>query len=105
VDIDLRVLLAITTAYGAVVTKLVDFIRNTVGKKSGGTERELPKWLWQVCGFAIGVAVAYLFQVDAFTGDNRWGQLLTGLAIGAAGSGLRRSCRPPPVGRAVARRS
>ncbi|MEV4264574.1 hypothetical protein [Kribbella sp. NPDC049584] len=74
------------------MTKLVDLLRNTIGKeKTDGTwgDRPVPRWVWQVCGFAIGIGLAYAFEVNAFsgTGERNWGPLLTGLAIGAAGSG------------------
>jgi hypothetical protein len=89
-EFDISVVLAIVTAYGATVTKLVDFVRNTIGKKQDGSERSIPRWVWQLCGFAFGVGVAYAFGVNAFSGSGgrSWPEtVLTGLAIGAAGSG------------------
>jgi hypothetical protein len=94
-DLDLSVLLAATTAYGAVVTKLVDLVRNTLGKENpamgGSKDRQTPGWVWQVLAFGFGVVIAFVLGVNAFTGeraDTALGTALTGLAIGAAGSGF-----------------
>ena len=88
-EVDLDTLLAVTTAYGAMVTKLVDALRNTFGKREG-VDREwfkTNKWFWQACAFGIGVVIALVFEVNVVPGEEWLGTILTGLAIGAAGSG------------------
>ena len=83
-------------AYGAVVTKSTDFVRNVLD-----TNDTYPKWVWNVAAFAIAVGYAVGWQLDAsaailslvpafknsaeaLTGFP--GQVLTGLAaFGAAG--------------------
>ena len=83
-QISLETLLAVITAYGATVTKLVDALR-----KSSGAREDL-KWLWGVLALVLGLVVAFVFDVNVLTGprlDRHLGQFLTGLAIGAAGSG------------------
>jgi hypothetical protein len=83
-------------AYGAVVTKSTDFVRNIVDKAD-----TFPKWVWNVVAFVIAVGYAVGWQLDAsaailalipalaknaeaLTGFP--GQVLTGLlAFGASG--------------------
>jgi hypothetical protein len=101
-------------AYGAVVTKSTDFVRNVIDK--GDT---FPKWVWNVAALVIAVAYAVGWQLDAsaailalipamaknataLTGFP--GEVLTGLlAFGAAGflheafdalSGIAKRTRP-----------
>jgi hypothetical protein len=82
-------------AYGAVVTKSVDFVRNIVNSTS------VPKWVWNLVALVISVGYAVLWQLDASAAilalvprfsDNPdllsgfVGQILTGLlAFGASG--------------------
>jgi hypothetical protein len=95
VGFSLEALIASITAYGVAVTKLVDLVRNTFGKKPDGSEKNVPKYVWQLCALAFGVMSALLFGINVFESDfagRSWasgvaGQVLTGLAIGAAGSG------------------
>jgi hypothetical protein len=83
-------------AYGAVVTKSTDFVRNVLDP-----DDSFPKWLWNVVPLVIAVGYAVGWQLDAsaailalgpafknsaeaLTGFP--GQVLTGLAaFGAAG--------------------
>ena len=83
-------------AYGAVVTKSTDFVRNVID--SGDT---LPKWVWNVVPLVIAVGYAIGWQLDASAAllalvpalaknatalEGFPGQVLTGLlAFGAAG--------------------
>lgn len=84
-EVDLALLLAATTAYGATVTKIVDAIR-----KFDRDDDESRKVIWNVLPLLIGVLVAWLFDVNAVDGDGTnpiFGLILTGLAIGASASG------------------
>lgn len=79
------------TVAAAVVTKLVDMVRNFVDK-----DDSLPKYLWNVLAFALGVVGAFAFQIEPaqvpeglrfeITGGAL--QLFTGLVVGAWASGL-----------------
>ncbi len=85
----LEALLTALTAYGVTVTKVVDALRKL------DKDDDKPKILWQIAAFVVGVIIALGFGVNVFESDfagHSWatgisGQLLTGLAIGAAGSG------------------
>ena len=83
-------LLTSTTALALLVTKLVDLVRNVVDP--GGTKKQL-KWLWVLLALVLGMAIALLFGLDVFQmfEHNKTatvaGQVLTGLGIGATGSG------------------
>jgi len=85
----------LATAYSAIVTKLVDFVRTTFDK--GDDPRLKP--LWIVLAMVFGVALSLLYELDysdAIAGlPERWAslegtgaQVVTGLAIGAYASGL-----------------
>jgi hypothetical protein len=81
-------LLTATTAFALLVTKLVDFCRNAFGPV-----RADRKWIWNLLALGLGVAMAVLFQIDVLQPYEHndtavfAGRVLTGLAIGAAGSG------------------
>jgi hypothetical protein len=81
-------LLTATTAFALLVTKLVDFCRNAFGPLPAHR-----KWVWNALALALGVAIGLIFQVNVlepFAHDDTAvvaGRVLTGLAIGAAGSG------------------
>jgi len=64
-------------------TKVVDTIRNVADG-----DDSLPKGIWNVAAFGVGVGVAYLFVAAGFdisgAGPSTMG---TGLLIGAAASG------------------
>lgn len=81
-------LLTATTAFALLVTKLVDFCRNAFGPVPADR-----KWIWNVLALGLGVAMALAFQLDVLQPYEHndtavlAGRLLTGLVIGAAGSG------------------
>ena len=81
-------LLASTTALAVAVTKLVDFARNAFDE-----DDLAPKWVWNALALVLGLIIGITFDVNIFTqfaGNdvNAWlGRILTGLCIGAAGSG------------------
>jgi protein-S-isoprenylcysteine O-methyltransferase Ste14 len=89
VRFSLEALLASITAYGVTVTKVVDALRKL------DKEDKASKAVWQILAFMVGVFIAVGFGVNVFESDfagHSWaaglpGQVLTGLAIGAAGSG------------------
>jgi hypothetical protein len=82
-----QALLASTTVFAILITKLVDFLRNAFDK-----DARWPKWSWNLAALGLGIAVALIFQVNIFatishTHVQGWaGQLLTGGGIGAGGS-------------------
>lgn len=73
--------------FGLVVTKVVDTVRNVIDQAV-----VLPKWVWNIVAFAIGIAIATIFDVnvlrDFATNHIRGvsGQVITGILLGA-GSG------------------
>ena len=81
-------LLTSTTAFAILITKLVDFARNAFD--SG---QKAPKWVWNVLPLVLGLGMALAFGLDVFqmfehNATGQWaGRLLTGLGIGATGSG------------------
>jgi hypothetical protein len=75
-------------AISAMVTKLVDLVRNVAD--SGDT---LPKWVWNIVAFGIGIVAALLGDLNALGDlvkniDATTAQVLTGLAIGGGASGF-----------------
>jgi hypothetical protein len=81
-------LLTSTTAFALLVTKLVDFTRNMFDK-----DQHVPKWVWNALPLGLGLIMALVFDLDVFrmfehNGTAEWaGRILTGLGIGATGSG------------------
>jgi hypothetical protein len=81
-------LLTATTAFALLVTKLVDFGRNAFDPHDAKR-----KWIWNLLALGLGVAMALLFEIDVLQPYEHndtavlAGRFLTGLAIGAAGSG------------------
>jgi hypothetical protein len=81
---------AVATVFAAIVTKVVDMLRNAFDK--GGTA---PKWIWNVSSLALGMGMAVAWRVnilDNYSSTNSvvqgvFGQILSGLAIGGAASG------------------
>jgi hypothetical protein len=70
-------------AAGIVVTKIVDTVRN--GLDRGDTA---PKMVWNVLAFVLGIAGAFLYNVEDVTGlGGPLGQVGSGLVIGATASG------------------
>jgi len=82
-----QALLASTTVFAVLITKLVDFIRNGFDPQT-----KWPKWSWNLAALGLGIAVALIFQVNIFANISHthvqgWvGQVLTGAGIGAGGS-------------------
>jgi hypothetical protein len=97
------------------VTKVVDTIRNLLGD----AQAKVPKVVWNLLALAVGVVIAYAFEVnllapiaEALPGLKDWapssstGMLITGLAIGAMGSfwhekmdqwsSIAKAASPPP---------
>jgi hypothetical protein len=80
------------TAASAIVTKLVDTTRNLLGDDG----QKFPKWLWNVEAFGLGLAGAFLFQIEPvqvpdsfrFEVSGAALQAATGLMVGAVASGL-----------------
>ena len=79
-----------TALLARVVTKLVDLVRKFDPKDTA------PKWIWLLLSIAFGVAIALIWQVDAFVEMNVSstsrlqgisGQILTGVLVGGFGSG------------------
>lgn len=79
--------------FAALVTKLVDLTRNTVGKNV------TQKWVWNVVAFAYGIGIALLYQqadVSQISGlppilANQTGvgaEIIVGIALGASASGF-----------------
>jgi hypothetical protein len=83
-----QAILASSTVFALTITKIVDFVRNAFGGKV-----RVPKWVWNFLALGLGVFVALVFQINIFadvshTHVQGWvGQLLTGLGMGATGSG------------------
>lgn len=82
--------IAAVSVLSIIVTKLVDTVRNAIGPK--------PRVLWNVLTFAFGIGVALLWEVDYHMlihglppvlerMSGVWGQVVTGLGIGAVASG------------------
>jgi hypothetical protein len=82
-----QALLASTTVFAILITKLVDFVRNAFDKQT-----KWPKWSWNVAALGLGIAVALIFHINIFanishTNVQGWaGQVLTGAGMGAGGS-------------------
>lgn len=74
--------LTVFLAAAATVTKAVDFTRNAVDGQDIA-----PKWLWNLEAFGLGIFATYSGALNLMPG-HRFGMLITGLAIGAAGSGF-----------------
>ncbi len=82
-------LLASTTAFALVITKIVDFTRNAFDKNTvlKGS------WVWNALALGLGLACALIWQINIFANVSHtyvqgWaGEVLTGLAMGASGSG------------------
>lgn len=83
-------IVAVATVFGVVVTKTVDVLRNTFDPNG-----KLPKWLWNLSAFGLGIAMALIWEINML--DN-WsdkdsmvqgitGQILTGISIGGVSSG------------------
>lgn len=81
-------------ALSVLVTKAVDFTRNTLDKND-----TVSKWVWQICAFGYGILAAFLYQqadVSQIPGlppifQNATGvgaMVIVGLAIGASASGF-----------------
>jgi len=76
------------TIFPVLVTKIVDLLRNSFDR-----DAKVRKWVWNALALVIGVAVALLAGVNVvteFAGSDTptWlGTIMTGLAIGALGSG------------------
>lgn len=72
---------------GAVVTKVVDAVRNSFDEKDTA-----PKWLWNLLAFGLGITVAFIFELNAFDSLTKLqavaGSILTGFGIGASASGI-----------------
>jgi hypothetical protein len=81
-------LLPSATVFAIVVTKIVDFVRNSID-----ADAKVRKWVWNVLALGLGLVIALSFGLNVFTSfsDNAtgdWaGRILTGLSIGATGSG------------------
>jgi hypothetical protein len=77
------------------VTKVVDFVRNLLGE----SEKNVPKWVWNLLALVVGIAIALGFEINliapiaaAIPGLKDWSpsstaaELISGLSIGAMGS-------------------
>lgn len=69
-------------AAAAMCTKLTDFCRNAFDPGN-----RAPKWVWNLATFGFGIAVAVVANL-AVLGTGTSAEILTGVAIGAAGSGF-----------------
>jgi hypothetical protein len=84
----LGALVAGTTAFAILITKLVDFCRNAFDAHD-----KAPKFIWNVLALGLGIAVALIFELNMFGNvsgskvQEVLGQVLTGLGMGATGSG------------------
>jgi hypothetical protein len=82
-------IVAAATLFAAIVTKLVDLLRNLLEPGN----RWLPKWTWNAVAFGLGIGVALIWKInllDNFGGEgiHGWsGQFLTGLAIAGSAAG------------------
>jgi hypothetical protein len=80
---------AVTVAVAsAAVTKIVDFIRNSLG----GFEPKVPKVVWNVGALVLGVVGAFTFDIEPaqLAGVQAQGaalKVLTGLVVGGLASG------------------
>jgi hypothetical protein len=74
------------------VTKVVDFVRNLMGK----SEANVPKWVWNLLAMVLGVIVALGFEINLiapvaaaipalkdWSPDSTMAEILSGLAIGS----------------------
>ena len=83
-------ILTATTVFALLITKIVDFVRNAF---AGGEGSQPPKWLWNLLALVLGVVVALVFDLNIFaeitdsSGPAWAGQVVTGLGMGATGSG------------------
>lgn len=77
-----------STIFPVIVTKVVDLLRNSFDR-----EAKVRKWVWNALALVLGVVVAFLCGVNvvsdlAGSSTPTWlGRALTGLGIGALGSG------------------
>jgi hypothetical protein len=87
-------LAAYATIFAIMCTKATDMVRNLVG--SFVPDAKQPPWLkvvWVVLPAGIGIAISLAFNLDALaavgadTSHGTAAQVVTGLVIGAAGSG------------------
>lgn len=84
-------------ALALTVEKIVSFVRNAVGRDASGVDK-WPTWVWNVFALLVGLGFALGWQLnlapaivglipavkDSSALDGTSGQVLTGLAIGAA---------------------
>lgn len=74
------------------VTKLVDFVRNLLGE----SQKNVPKWVWNILALGLGVIVALAFEINLlapvaaaipalkdWAPDSTMAEIITGLSIGA----------------------
>jgi hypothetical protein len=76
-------------AASAAVTKIIDFIRNSLGKT---LEPNVPKAVWNAGALILGVVGAFVFDIEPvqLAGVEAQGaalKVLTGLAVGGLASG------------------
>lgn len=87
---DLTAFLVAVGPLAILVTKTVDTLRNMFGEVAH-------KWVWNLASFAIGVGYCLLFAVNLIATielrpevagklGGTWGEVLTGLGIGAVAS-------------------
>jgi len=82
---------AVATVFGAIVTKLVDMLRNIFDTGAPN----FPKWTWNVVAFGLGIGMAMVWEInmlDNYSAEDARvqgfvGQALTGIAIGGVSSG------------------
>ncbi len=90
-DVDVTALTTAATLYGPVVTKLVDVLRNTLGKESvrsaTAAERDMPHVTWQAAAFGLALILVHFWDLNALP-TSPAGHVLTALVVGAAGSGF-----------------
>lgn len=81
-------LITVTTIFALFITKLVDFVRTAFDPHQAA-----PKWLWGALAIVLGAVIAVVFGLNIFDqfSDNAtqetFGRILTGVGMGAAGSG------------------
>jgi hypothetical protein len=101
---------AVATVFGMVVTKTVDVLRNAFDN-----DDTLPKWLWNLAAFGLGIGMALVWQINMLDNysdkdsivQGLTGRVLTGIAIGGVSSGYHelfdvlsssaKRAKPPPT--------
>jgi hypothetical protein len=81
---------------GLTVTKVVDFVRNLLGD----AQANVPKWVWNVLAFVVGIIIALAFEINLiapvvaaipalkdWSPDSTLAMVLSGIGLGAVGSG------------------